>query len=52
MDLRFKLREADEHPIQIQARVLYIHEGVGMGLGFVNLNSDDRARIVKFIEQR
>ncbi|MBI3609824.1 MAG: PilZ domain-containing protein [Nitrospirae bacterium] len=49
--LRFKLYDADERPIQVQARVLYIHEGVGVGLGFVGLNSGDRARIVKFIEQ-
>ena len=52
IDLRFKLHDADEHVIQVQARVLYVHEGVGIGLGFVNLNPDDHVRITKFIEQR
>jgi len=49
--LRFKLHEADAQPIQVRARVLYTHKGIGIGLGFIDLNSDDLARIVKFIEQ-
>jgi len=49
--LRFKLQDADAQPIQVRARVLYTHKGVGIGLGFIDLNSDDLARIVKFIEQ-
>jgi Tfp pilus assembly protein PilZ len=48
--LRFKLHDTDEQPIEVQARVLYMHEGIGIGLGFVDLNSGDRARIVKFME--
>jgi len=49
--LRFKLQDADAKPIQVRARVLYTHKGTGIGLGFIDLNSDDLARIVKFIEQ-
>ncbi|MBI3595898.1 MAG: PilZ domain-containing protein [Nitrospirae bacterium] len=49
--LRFKLYDGDAQPIEVRTRVIYVHEGVGIGLGFIDLNSDDRARIVKFIEQ-
>jgi c-di-GMP-binding flagellar brake protein YcgR len=49
--LRFKLHEGDAQPIQVRARVLYTHKGIGIGLGFIDLNFDDLARIVKFIEQ-
>jgi PilZ domain len=50
--LQFKLGEDDDRPIQVRARVLYVHEGVGAGLGFVDLSVADRARIMKFIEKR
>ncbi|HTN44406.1 MAG TPA: PilZ domain-containing protein [Nitrospiria bacterium] len=49
--LRFKLRDSDARPIQARARVLYTHKGVGVGLGFIDLNSEDLASIVKFTEQ-
>jgi PilZ domain len=49
--LRFKLCGEDEAPIDVQARVLYTYEGVGVGLGFFSLNAEDRKKIVKFIEQ-
>jgi c-di-GMP-binding flagellar brake protein YcgR len=49
--VRFKLRHTDEQPIRITARVLYMHEGVGAGLAFVNLNPHDREMIEKFIAQ-
>lgn len=51
LDLQFKLRDADEHPIQVQARVVYEHEGVGVGLSFVKLSPEDLDKIRKFIEQ-
>lgn len=51
VDLRFKLRDTDKHPIMVQAEVLYIHEGVGVGLGFVNLDLEDHEKIVRFLEQ-
>jgi c-di-GMP-binding flagellar brake protein YcgR len=49
--LRFSLGDADEQTISVSARVLYIHEGIGVGLAFVNLNIHDRERIEKFIDQ-
>jgi c-di-GMP-binding flagellar brake protein YcgR len=49
--VRFKLRHTDEQPIRIKARVLYAHEGVGVGLTFVELNPHDREALEKFIDQ-
>jgi len=49
--LRFKLQDGDSLPIQVRARVLYTHKGTGVGLGFIDLNSEDLGRIVKFTEQ-
>jgi len=49
--LRFKLSEGDAEPIMVQTRVIYVHEGVGIGLGFVDLKPDDHARILKYMEQ-
>ncbi len=51
IDLRFKLRATDEHPMTIQTCVLYVHEGAGVGFGFVNLDLEDHEKIVRFIEQ-
>jgi PilZ domain len=47
--LRFQLGDADEPPISVRARVLYIHEGIGLGLAFVDLNPHDRERLEHFI---
>jgi hypothetical protein len=51
LDLRFKLNHSDEEPILLQARVLYSQPHVGLGLAFVNINSADRERILKLVEQ-
>jgi PilZ domain len=51
VDLRFKLRATDEHPLTIQACVIYRHEGVGAGFRFVDLNLEDHEKIVRFIDQ-
>jgi hypothetical protein len=51
-ELKFKLHDSDPQPIQVQACVLYVHDGVGMGLGFVNLTPADLERIKKFMEKR
>lgn len=51
LDLRFKLQETDERPIEVQAKVLYEHGGMGIGLCFVNLSPEDRDRIQKLIDQ-
>jgi len=52
LTVQFKLQDNDELPIQVRSRVLYVHEGIGVGLGFIDLAAADRARIVKFIEGR
>ena len=49
-DLQFKLHDSDDHPIQVQASVIYVHQGVGMGLSFVNLKPEDLERIEKFVD--
>jgi hypothetical protein len=49
-DLKFKLQDKDEQPIKVQARVQYVHEGIGIGVGFVNLRPEDLERIKKLID--
>ena len=51
LDLRFKLQANDDHTIQAQAKVLYEHTGIGIGLCFVNLSSEDYEKINLFVEQ-
>ena len=34
----------------IQARVLYVHEGVGIGVGFIHLKPEDHVKILKIVE--
>jgi hypothetical protein len=51
MDLKFKLRDTDEHPLTIQACVLYRHEGMGVGLSFIDISLEDYEKIVRFIEK-
>ena len=48
-DLQFKLNDSDPQPIKVQGRVIYVHEGVGMGLNFVDLKPDDLERIKQFV---
>jgi len=50
--LRFKLEDTDEHPLEVEARVLYSHESVGAGLSFVNLSKENQEKLRKFIESR
>jgi len=49
LPLRLKLQESDPRPIEVQSRVLYVHPGIGVGLGFVDLKSEDRKRIEKMV---
>jgi len=51
LDLKFKLQETDTHPINAQARVIYRHMGIGVGLYFSGLKQEDRQKIEDFIEQ-
>jgi hypothetical protein len=45
LDLRFKLNERDERPIEVKARVSYEVPSVGVGVEFVDLSAEDRDRI-------
>jgi len=49
LDLKFRLFN-DDVPIEVQAEVRYVQEGIGMGVCFLNLKSEDRKRIRKFVE--
>lgn len=51
VDLRFKLLGSDTRPISVKARVLYVNEGAGVGLGFLDLLPEDRERIGAYIRQ-
>jgi c-di-GMP-binding flagellar brake protein YcgR len=50
LDLKFRLFN-DDVPIEVQAEVRYVEEGVGMGLRFLDLKPEDRKRIRKFVER-
>jgi hypothetical protein len=50
LDLKFRLFE-DDAPIEVQAEVRYVQEGIGMGVKFLNLKPEDRKRIKKFVER-
>lgn len=47
LTLRF---EIEHHPIETQARVMYQHEGIGMGVRFLSLKPEDAGRIRAYIE--
>jgi hypothetical protein len=51
IELRFKLSETDEYPIDVQGRVVYQYTGIGVGLCFLNLRPQDRERIEVFINR-
>ncbi|MBI3811238.1 MAG: PilZ domain-containing protein [Nitrospirae bacterium] len=49
--LRFKLEDTDEHPMEVEARVLYSQESIGVGLSFINLSKENQEKIRKFIDR-
>ncbi|HEV8324145.1 MAG TPA: PilZ domain-containing protein [Myxococcota bacterium] len=51
LGVRFKLRDDDPLPVQVKARVAYQHEGLGVGLSFVDLSPADHARIEQLIDR-
>ena len=51
INLRFKLANKDAQPIQVNAEVRYIHEGVGIGVLFLNLPPEDHQRIDALVQQ-
>jgi c-di-GMP-binding flagellar brake protein YcgR len=50
VSLRFKLQESDELVITVRAKVVYVHEGMGLGLSFVDLHPLYREKIDNFIK--
>jgi hypothetical protein len=52
LSLRFKLADEDPSPVTAQALVMYIHDGVGMGVAFSDLASGDRDRIEKLVNRK
>ncbi len=50
LTLRFKLRESDPGPIEVQARVTYIHPNVGVGLEFMDLSPEIQQQIQSLVE--
>ena len=50
IDLKFRLFN-DDAPIEVQAEVRYVQEGIGMGVRFLNLKPEDRKRIREFVER-
>ena len=50
LDLKFRLFN-DDDPIEVQAEVRHVQEGIGMGVRFLNLKPEDRKRIQEFIER-
>ena len=49
LHLKFKLGEAESPPIVVQARVLYVANGIGVGVEFMDLAPDDRVRIERIL---
>ncbi|HEY7817411.1 MAG TPA: PilZ domain-containing protein [Vicinamibacteria bacterium] len=49
LELKFKLAESDSAPIAVHARVLYVANGIGVGLEFMDLTPEDRGRIERFL---
>jgi hypothetical protein len=52
LKIRFKLDDTDERPIEVQVRVQYAHDGMGMGLTFIDLSPENREKIKKFIDHK
>jgi hypothetical protein len=49
LNLKFKLAENETAPIVVQARVLYVADGIGVGVEFMDLAPEDRARIERIL---
>ena len=49
LKLKFKLAEDETDPIVVQARVLYVADGIGVGVEFMDLAPEDRARIERIL---
>ena len=49
LQLKFKLAANEPAPIVVQARVLYVANGIGVGVEFMDLAGDDRVRIERIV---
>jgi hypothetical protein len=49
LKLKFKLGENESAPVVVQGRVLYVANGIGVGIEFIDLSPDDRARIERLL---
>jgi Tfp pilus assembly protein PilZ len=50
IDLRFRLSD-DRPEVEVQGKVIYVLEGLGMGLQFVEISLADREQIRDFVTQ-
>jgi hypothetical protein len=49
LQLKFRLGGNDSTPIEVRARVLYVANGIGVGVEFMDLTPGDRMRIERFL---
>jgi PilZ domain len=49
LKLKFKLGDNDSAPVVVQARVLYVANGIGVGVEFMDLTPEDRVRIEQLL---
>lgn len=49
LKLKFKLGDNDSAPVVVQARVLYVAKGIGVGVEFMDLTPEDRTRIERLL---
>jgi hypothetical protein len=49
LQLKFKLGQDESAPIVVRARVLYVANGIGVGVEFMDLAPDDRVRIERML---
>jgi len=51
LQLKFKLGESESVPIVVRARVLYVANGIGVGVEFMDLEPEDRVRIERILPE-
>ena len=49
LKLKFKLGDNEAAPVVVQARVLYVANGIGVGVEFMDLAPEDRIRIERLL---
>ena len=54
VELKFRLDDPEDTilgPVTVRAKVLYSQEGLGVGVQFIDLKSEDRSRITRLIDK-